>query len=86
MVYRKHGHQPSDDEVERLGYKAFGPTRPAFVPTPEDWQAAAQDVASGDPDELAGVAAELAELWPGRHGWGSFPGYWAWWDDDWGAP
>lgn len=83
-MYRKHGHNPSDDEVERLGYKAFAPARPAFVPTVDDWHAAARDVATGDPDELAVVAEQLADLWPGPHpGWG---GYWAWWDDDWGAP
>ena len=93
MVYRQHGHKPSDVEIEKLGYKAFGPTRPAFVPTPDDWQAAARDVATGDPDELADVAEELADLWPERHaaGWGfafpGYPGYGFWmWDDDWGAP
>lgn len=64
MVYRKHGHEPSDVEIAQHGFKAFGPRRKEFTPTKDDFQRASRDLATGDPDELADVAEEVAEWWP----------------------
>jgi hypothetical protein len=82
VTYRKHGHVPTDDEIAKTGFKAFGPRRPPFEPTKDDFRRAYADTASGDPDELAGVAAELAALFPSS--WvPCFPwGYGYCWDDD----
>jgi hypothetical protein len=81
VTYRNHGHVPSDDEIAAVGFKAFGPRRPPFEPTKDDFQRAHADTATGDPGELAGLAAELADLWPGW--FPCFPwGYGYCWDDD----
>lgn len=64
MTYRPHGHTPSDAEIAAHGYRAFGPRRPPFVPTKEDFARAAGDTATGDADELAAVGEEVAGWWP----------------------
>jgi hypothetical protein len=64
VTYRTHGHEPSDREIASLGYKAFGPRRPPFVPTAEQFQRAAEDLATGDDEELAETAATVAGWWP----------------------
>lgn len=58
MTYRKHGHTPTDDEIARYGYQAFGPRRPDFVPTKDDFARALAQCATGDADELKGMAGE----------------------------
>lgn len=63
VTYRSHGHVPDDGEIAALGYRAFSPLRQPFVPTADDFRAAARDVAVGDPDEQA-VAVEVAAYWP----------------------
>lgn len=72
--YVGHGHEPSDDEIARHGYRAFGPQRPAFNPTRDDFRRALGDCATGDPDELGGLAEEMSGLWPGWV-WPGFYGY-----------
>ena len=64
MTYRPHGHDPTDSEIEKYGFKAFGPKRPPFVPTAEQFQRAAEDAATGDDGELAETAATVAGWWP----------------------
>lgn len=60
MVYRQHGHVPSDKEIENLGPRAFPPRRPAHVPTAEEFKRAAEDLAPGDDgEEFAAVADGL---------------------------
>lgn len=77
MAYRPHGHEPNDGEIARLGYKAFGPRRPPLVPTKEQFARAGEDMATGEPEELADTAAEVAGWWPGP-----IP-FWPWgYDDD----
>lgn len=81
MTYRKHGHTPTDDEIARYGYQAFGPRRPDFVPTKDDFARALAQCATGDADELKGMAGEVAALWPRA----CCPPFWPWaygWDDD----
>lgn len=80
MTYRKHGHVPSDDEIAKEGFKAFGPRRPAFVPTKDDFARAYRDLAVGDPEEGLELAKELAGLWPGWFGYPMWP--FGWNDDD----
>ena len=70
----RHGHEPSDQEIAAHGYRAFAPARPPFVPTKEDFHRAHSHCATGDPDELAELGQQLADLFPG---W--WPGYfWGW--------
>lgn len=82
--YRKHGHEPTDAEIALHGFKAFGPARPEYVPTKDDFARAHTQLATGDPGELKELAEELADLWPGWGGcWpGYFYGYNAALDDD----
>jgi hypothetical protein len=69
MTYRQHGHVPTDNEVAALGYKAFAPKRPPFTPTKKQFAQAAEDVASGDVEELAETAAVVAGWWPELPRW-----------------
>lgn len=71
----KHGHQPSDAEIEKHGYRAFAPSRPPLVPTPDQFQRALADCATGDPEEGKLEAERLADLWPGCGYHGFFWGY-----------
>jgi hypothetical protein len=68
VTYRPHGTVPSDEDIARLGFKAFGPARPAFVPADADWERASRDLATGDPEELVDLAAEVAAYWPRDEG------------------
>lgn len=65
MTYRSHGYVPSDDEIARLGvkaYEAFGPRRPLFVPSEEDFKRAAGDLAPGDDGEEYAAVAEALDI------------------------
>lgn len=85
MTYRAHGHEPSDEQIAKEGFKAFPPKGKPMRPGDEREKALMAGwlpaCATGDADELKELAVELADLWPG--GYPCFP--WAYgytWDDD----
>ena len=87
MGYRDHGFNPSDETVAKEGFKAFPPRGTPLRPGDEREKALMErmgaDAATGDPGELAGVAARLAALWPGSSPARFFAMTYGYdWDDD----
>ncbi len=91
MTYRPHGFVPSDEIVAREGFKAFAPKGEPIRPGDDREKQMMAEVhrfdATGDPDELADVAAEVADYWPKNRYAAYMQAMYGvdvddWWDDD----
>lgn len=64
MSYNYNRSIPNDEQISKLGFRAFAPKREPFAPKASDFKRALNDVATGDPEELEDLANELYELFP----------------------